>query len=354
MSLAAPPNIVAALQPALDRAHSLHRRSDLTIVSVICVNHCQWRNTARLVGQLHQSASVSQQQSNVLVVDNGSSATPLVARLASQVRLKRWRRNRGFARAVNAGCRATEGRWCLLLNPDMSVPPGFLDQVCRVAQTLERDRPRVGVVGFRLLNSDGTAQGSCGREPTFAGTLAGLLRGRAKRKCQTIHQTTGPVEVDWVTGCCLLVRRQCLDDLGGFDESFFLYYEDVDFCRRARLAGWQVLYDPSVWAVHHWPLHARAVPAALRVMTRHALLTYSARHWSGWSARLLGGLIWSEACLRRAWAWLTGRADDQQHFARLCRLIALLRAGRYFAARLELLRVARSLPAASAPQDGQR
>lgn len=354
MSLAAPPNIVAALQPALDRAHSLHRRSAVTIVSVICVNHCQWRNTARLVDQLQQSASVGQQQANILVVDNGSPVSPLMAGLAGQVRLKRWRRNRGFARAVNAGCRTADGRWCLLLNPDMSVPPGFLDQVCRVAQTLEREQPRVGVVGFRLLNSDGSPQGSCGREPTLARTLVGLLRGRANRKCQTVPKAAGVVEVDWVTGCCLLVRRQCLAELGGFDESYFLYYEDVDFCRRARLAGWQVLYDPSVWAVHHWPLHARAVPAALRVMTRHALLTYSARHWSGWSARLLAGLIGCEARLRGAWAWLMGRADDREQFARLRRIIDWLRAGRHFAAQLELLRVARSLPAASAPQDGQR
>jgi GT2 family glycosyltransferase len=105
-----------------------------------------------------------------------------------------------------------------------------------------------------------------------------------------------------VTGCCLLISRACFLDLGGMDERFFLYYEDVDLCRRARAKGWSVWFEPSLHAVHHNPLHDRAVPHHLRLVTRHSLLTYSARHWPGWQFHVLAGIVRLEAFVRRWWA----------------------------------------------------
>jgi cellulose synthase/poly-beta-1,6-N-acetylglucosamine synthase-like glycosyltransferase len=96
----------------------------------------------------------------------------------------------------------------------------------------------------------------------------------------------------------LLARRECLQELDGFDEDYFLYYEDADFCRRVKQAGWDVIYNPRIEVTHYHPLHTRQVPAPLRLMTRHALLMYGWKHWPRWQAMMLGGAIWLEAKLR--------------------------------------------------------
>src|SRR5262249_59330334 len=111
-----------------------------------------------------------------VVVDTHSPAAPVARRLRRWpgVSLRRWGRNRGFARAVNEGCRLSRGDWLLLLNPDMSVPQGFLDGVLALADRLAAEDPRTGIVGFQLRNSDDSRQYSSGPEPTLVRTLAGL------------------------------------------------------------------------------------------------------------------------------------------------------------------------------------
>ena len=320
---------------------------------VVVVNFCQWRNTARLVRQLRRSVAVRTGAAEIVVVDNHSPDHPLARRLArlEGVTVRRFGRNHGFAKAVNRGCRGGPGadsRWLLLLNPDVTVPDGFLDEVLA---TVDRD-PSVGVVGFRLLNPDGSPQASAGPFPTLPGTVAGLVRPRSRRKCR--HQPTpGRRPVGWVTGGCLLARRRCFDHLGGLDEGFFLYYEDVDFCRRAAAAGWTVWYDPALEVTHHWPLHARRVPPPLRLMTRHALLTYAAKHWSGWQAGALSVLVWAEAGLRQVWAAVRGDFDAARCHGDLRRLVGDLRRGRTVLARDRLRRAAAHLDPIAAEQDGR-
>jgi N-acetylglucosaminyl-diphospho-decaprenol L-rhamnosyltransferase len=323
-------------------------------LSVVIVNFRQWPNTARLARQLLASDSARRGAAEVVLVDNHSPAHPLAGRLRRRpgVSLRRLDRNRGFARGVNEGARLSRGQWLLLLNPDTSVPPGFLDNVLALTRRLPAEAPGVGVVGFRLLNGDGSPQGSCGRFPTLVNSLAGLALPRARRKCQPIR-AAGRRAVDWVTGCCLLVRRDCWRQLGGLDEDFFLYYEDVDFCRRARAAGWSVAYEPALSVTHHWPLHARPVSAVLRVMTRHALLTYARKHWRPRSAGLLARLIGLEARARQALAALRGRTDEGRLFGELRAMAADLGSGRAARARRRLLHAARgldTLPALAVPE----
>src|SRR5207248_1713807 len=128
---------------------------------------------------------------------------------------------------------------------------------------------------------------------------------------------------------CLLVRRECFDQLGGLDERFFLYYEDVDFCRRARAKGWSVWYEPGVRVTHHWPLHARRVPAPLRLMTRHALLTYARTHWPWWQARAMAGVVWLEATCRAAWAAIRGDLNSARLYSQLRGLASGVLRGRF-------------------------
>lgn len=323
-------------------------------LSVVVVNFCQWRNTARLARQLRRSVAVRAGLAEVVIVDNHSPFHPVVRRLKrlSGITVRRFSRNHGFARAVNRGCGIGKGRWVLLLNPDVTVPDGFLDDVLATVDRLAATDPKAGVLGFRMRNRDGSGQASSGPYPTLLNTVGGLFRPRSRRKCR--HQAAtarGPVA--WVTGGCLLVRRDCFARLGGLDESFFLYYEDVDFCRRAASAGWSVWYDPGLEVTHHWPLHARRVPAPLRLMTRHALLTYARKHWSRWQAGALAGLIWAEASLRQGWAAVRGDRDSARCHGELRRLVGDVCQGREPDARKRIRHAAAFLDPVAAEQDGK-
>jgi GT2 family glycosyltransferase len=269
----------------------------------------------------------------------------------------------GFARAVNRGVTETHALikpgfskepsdWVLLLNPDVTVGEGFLDDLLNAVDRITASDPRVGVVGCRLKNPDGSPQASSGSFPTLFSTIRGLFLPRSRRKCS--HRPEGvPQSVDWVTGGCLLVRRECFQQLNGLDDSFFLYYEDVDFCRRAAQGGWTVWFDPSLEITHHWPLHVRRVPAPLRLMTRHALLTYARKHWSRWRSTLMSGLVWTEAGLRQVGAAVTGNWDASRCYGQLRRLVGDLAAGRDRDVRRRIRHAAAFLDPIAAEQDGR-
>jgi N-acetylglucosaminyl-diphospho-decaprenol L-rhamnosyltransferase len=332
------PHIPAAIpQPRLLQAPARAPR-----VSVVMVNYRQWPSTAALVGQLLDAESARRGEIEVVVVDNHSPPHRLLSRLRRRagVSLRRWGRNRGFARAVNEGCRLSRGEWFLLLNPDVTVPEGFVEGVLALADELAAD-PRAGVVGFQLRNCDGTRQLSAGPFPTLAGTLAGLALPRARRKYQA-QRGRQRRPVDWVTGCCLLLRRDCVHDIGGLDEDFFLYYEDVDLCRRAQARGWSVWYEPALRVTHHQPLHGRRVSPLLRLITRHSLLTYAARHWPRWQLRLLAGVVRVEAWGRRLLARWKGRTEDAKVFRALGQMAADLGRGDERRARRRLHRRVRT------------
>jgi N-acetylglucosaminyl-diphospho-decaprenol L-rhamnosyltransferase len=313
---------------------------DVPRLSIVIVNYCEWQSTAALVRQLLRAPATRRGLAEVVVVDNHSPSHPLVRRLRRlpSVSLRRWRRNHGFARAANEGCRLSQGDWVLLLNPDVTLAPDFLDQALALIEEMAGQEPRAGVIGVQLRNSDGTAQLSAGPFPTLTGSLARLALPRHRRKYHAL-QPARRARVPWVTGCCLLLRKQCLQEMNGFDEEFFLYYEDVDFCRRALGKHWSVWYEPRLHAVHHQPLHTRTVPSHLRLITRHALLTYSTRHWPAWQSQVLAGMVRLEARLRRTWANWRGDAQAADHFQHLEALARELASGNRAAARRRLRRI---------------
>jgi GT2 family glycosyltransferase len=317
-------------------------RREAATLSVVVVNYRQWELTARLVAQLGSSASARSGSSEIVLVDNHSPRHRLLGKLRrlEGVSLRRWGRNRGFARAANEGVRLSQGAWVLLLNPDVSVPTGFLDSVQDLIARLDREEPRTGIVGLGVRDGSGRRQPSTGPFPTLLGTLARLVLPRRWRKYDLVaarsHQP-----IDWVSGCCLLVRRQVLDELGGLDPSFFLYYEDVDLCLRARQRGWHVRHETGVCAVHHHPLHGRAVSPFLRLLARHALLQYASLHWPGWQGRLLARIVRLEAWLRKRLARWRGEDETANWMRRLSRIAADMQGGRITQARRRLDRAVR-------------
>jgi N-acetylglucosaminyl-diphospho-decaprenol L-rhamnosyltransferase len=298
-------------------------------LSVIIVNYCQWESTVKLVRQILQTAPARRGAVEVVVVDNHSPWHPLAARLRRWrgVSLRRWGRNRGYARAVNEGCRLSRGHWLLVLNSDLTLTEGFLAGALTIANQMSSHEERAGIVGFQLLNEDGSGQLSTGFFPTLATTLVGLMRPRGCRKYVLPRGAAQRCRVPWVSGCCLLLRRECAQELGGFDESFFLYYEDVDLCRRARAKGWSVWFEPALRAVHHHPLHRRPVPPGLRLITRHSLLTYGQYHWPDWQFALLTSIVRVEAWARRLIAYWNSDERGARLFTATGRLARELRHG---------------------------
>ncbi len=323
-------------------------------LSVVIVNFCQWKNTSRLTRQLRRCEAIRRGAAEVVIVDNHSPKNSLAKSLAklSGVSVVHFGKNYGFAKAVNRGSNLSRGEWVLLLNPDVTVPEGFLDEVLEAAQRFPAVDPNAGVIGFQLRNRDGSKQASSGVFPTLGRTIAGLVLPRSRRRCQ--HQSLmGRQPVPWVTGGCLLVRRDCFEHVRGLDETFFLYYEDVDFCQRARSAGWSVWYEPDLRVTHHFPLHARKVPAPLRLVTRHALLTYARKHWSKWQAKLLCGIVWTEALAREKLARRRKNPAAAECFRQLRGLVGDIYHGREREARDRIRYAAYFLGAVAAENDGK-
>lgn len=332
----------ASLTPVLRPARQARKALRAPELSVVIVNYRQWQDTLALVRQLRRSPALRDGAAEVLVVDNHSPPDPAVRRLRRCPGVSLWRsgHNAGFAAGANRGCRLSRGRWVLLLNPDTSVPADFLDRAIALAESLAAAEPSAGVVGFGLRNTDGSPQHSFGPFPTLFGSLARLLLPRWRRKYHAVTPARR-CRVPWLTGCCLLVRRDCYEQLGGFDEDFFLYYEDVDLCRRAGEQGWSVWYEPALTITHHRPLHARRVPPHLRLFTRHASLTYAHKHWPGWHARGLARLVGAAAWLRRHLAARRGDAEAAEAFATLGAVAAEMADDRPGAARRRLDRFVR-------------
>ncbi len=298
-------------------------------LSVVIVNYDSWPDIHRLVSTLSDCPSVRDGRAEVLVIDNDSPGEPPEELNATPrgIRLIRREENGGFAVGVNAGWRASRAPWLLVLNPDVVPGPGFLPQVLdRVGRYAGRPQGEPGLVGFGLCNPDGSPQPSVGPFPTLFRTAWEQLIPRSRRKYQadwTIRRTG----VAWVTGACVLINARMLDDVGGMDEDFFLYYEEVALCRSARDRGWSIEYDPDVSVVHLRPLQNRAISPKMRVVTRHSKLLYFRKHLPRWQFLTLCGIVGWEAAIRGAWSKRLGRREEAESWTAVAGVTRRLRDG---------------------------
>jgi N-acetylglucosaminyl-diphospho-decaprenol L-rhamnosyltransferase len=272
----------------------------------------------------------------LVLVDNAShdGTADRVAERHPWVRLVRSPLNLGFAAANNLAAGQARGRLLLLLNPDALPEPGCLAR----GLALMDQHPDVGLAGARLLAEDGRPQPSARMFPTLAqeaivlsGLAARFPRSRwLGRLDRTWADPAQPAAVDWVPGAFALVRHPLFRQLGGFDERYFLYYEEVDLCRRIGAAGGRVHYWPELRVRHVGGASARTVAGAALARcgaqltlwrARSGLLYYRRHH--GWPT------AWAVNRLERGWHALRGwraarrgQAAKAAESAQLCQLLA--------------------------------
>jgi len=193
----------------------------------------------------------------IVVVDNASEdgSPDMVEAEFPEVNLIRLPNNTGFSGGNNVCFEGLTADYALLLNSDAFCAPGSLDILIAFADSV----PDAGIIGPKVLNPDGTIQYSCRRFPTFAaGVFRNVYLGRLfpsnKPAADYLMQDfdhASVLDVDWVSGCAMLIRRTCLQEIGPLDDkTFFMYCEDMDWCLRAHQAGWRVLYFPDAVITH--------------------------------------------------------------------------------------------------------
>jgi GT2 family glycosyltransferase len=219
------------------------------------------------------------------------------------------RRRRGKADNDTELLQRARGHFALLLNEDSELLPGATEAL----RTAMMDHPKAGAAGARLLRPDGRHQPSAWRFPTPLTALAGALLLHRRYTVQSTGDATR--EVHWAQSAALLVRRGAAKEIGWFDSDFFVYSDEVDFCKRLRDAGWPTLYVPSARAVHHEQLSTGAVPERRIVELSRNRDRYMRKHHtraSAWAVRWL--TAWTYAM--RAGAALVLRGHDPRRYWR--------------------------------------
>lgn len=227
-------------------------------VSILIVS---W-NVRALLSQCLQSLASSNPEARTLnveivVVDNASRDGTLEMLRAEfpAVRVIANTANVGFPRANNQALALAQGRYLFLLNPDTALRAGALQTLYEYAEA----HPRVGILGPQLLYGDGTRQSSRRRFPTLATAFLESTklqqwfpRNRVLTHYYMLDTRDDAIQaVDWLNGAALFVRRAVYEQIGGLDETFFMYSEELDWCYRAKRAGWQIVYLPTAQVVHH-------------------------------------------------------------------------------------------------------
>lgn len=241
---------------------------------------------------------------DVVVVDNASRDGSARGAKDGQPRMRLIENatNRGLSAAWNQGAAETDAPWILFLNPDAEIWDGDLASFVKVGE----GRPRVAVLGPVVRNADGTIYASGRAFPSVGQAVGHAFLGPvapANRYTRSYRQTDwdrrSQREVDWVSGACMLVRRNAFDEIGRFDEAFWLYGEELDLCTRLRGAGWRVLFTPELEILHEGGV-STGRSRRTHVMHSSSIYRYYRKH------RARG---WRRATLPAAWLALRARAE---------------------------------------------
>jgi N-acetylglucosaminyl-diphospho-decaprenol L-rhamnosyltransferase len=262
-------------------------------VSIVILN---WNTRDLLVRCLSDvNQAIGGLDAEVLVVDNASSdgSQALVRERFPQVKLVANRENAGFAKGNNQGLTISNGRYALLLNSDAFASPGAIQAMVKLADS----QPRAGIVGAQLINADGSFQASytpfpnLWRELLILSGLGRLMYGRWYPS-RGPEEDKGPQIVDYVEGACLLVRRKAFEEVGGLDEAYFMYAEEVDWCYTMRAKGWQVWYQPAAKVTHLGGGSSRNRPFQREADLYRSRVRFFRKHYGDAAAWLLKAQIY--------------------------------------------------------------
>lgn len=249
----------------------------------------------------------------VVVVDNASTDDSLAALRAAghAARIIPAGANRGYATAANIGIAATRAPVVAVCNPDLELRPGtagaFIDRLAA--------EPDLGAVGPQVRNPDGSVYPSARCIPNIRDAvghgLLGFVRpdNRFTRRYRQLDLDPDVArDVDWVSGAAIWLRRVAVGGIGGWDEGFFMYVEDVDLCWRLRRAGWRIAYDPAGMVVHRQGVSTDQTPYRMIIEHHRSLWRFARKRWRGVRSVLLvpaGAYLLGRgalALLDRAWA----------------------------------------------------
>lgn len=299
---------------------------DLTVIIV------SW-NVRELLRRCLESLALARGTMDVIVVDNASTdgSPEMVSTDFPHVRLVRNDENRGFAAANNQGLGLSQGRTLLLLNPDTEVVG---DALAKMVSHMDA-YPEVGALGPQLRYPDGSLQSSRRRFPSLSTALVESTvvqewwkDNRILRRYYMSDTSDDAIQpVDWVVGACLLVRREAYEQAGGLDEGFFMYSEEMDWCRRIKDAGWEIVYLPTATVIHHEGRSSEQVIAERHIRFQCSKVRYFRKHhgaFQGGALRwfLLATYVYQWA--REGAKWLVGhkrllRAERMQAYRQVLR-----------------------------------
>jgi len=237
-------------------------------------------------------ADTSAGPAEVVVVDNASNDDSLAVLRDRRpdVAIVDTGANLGYAAAANRGIGATTGPVVAVCNPDLRVEPGT---AAALVGRLEAE-PDLGAVGPRVLEPDGTVYPSARRLPTTLDAAGHGALGRlwprnpfTRRYRELDADPSVARDVDWVSGAAVWLRRAALEQIGGWDERYFMYVEDVDLCWALRRAEWRVAYEPGGTVVHVQGVSTDRHPYRMIVAHHRSLLRFAKKRWHGWRRVLL-------------------------------------------------------------------
>ena len=258
----------------------------------------------------------------VIVVDSASQdgSAQMVEREFPQVHLLASRDNLGYTGGNNLGAQKAQGRYLLILNSDTEIVQDALQQLIAYLDT----HPTIGVVGPQLLYPDGSTQSSRRRFPNLAiGFLAGTPLGTQRfgddkrmRWYYMADQQDDVVQpVDWLVGAALMIRRQAWEQVGPLDSRFFMYSEELDWCRRCRDTGWDIHYLPSAQIIHHEQASSKQVGATTWMRTYRSRIIYFDKYYGPvWAAaiRLFLSANFAYLLAVESAFWLIGRRPESR------------------------------------------
>jgi GT2 family glycosyltransferase len=260
-------------------------------LSVVIVNWNSGALLRRCLVSLREALANAQQDYEIIVVDNASQDDSLNACAdIGNVVVVQTGDNMGFGRACNAGAREAHGRNLIFLNPDCEIRPGSVERCLA-----ELRQPEVGVCGMSLVDERGTVWRTCHRFPSFVNFLYRIfgfhvLFNRLGDGAMTSWDHSQDADVDHVIGAFYGMRRDVFQSVGGFDERFFLYLEDLDLSLRVRRAGYRVRFLAAPASFHVGGGVSRTVKARRVFYATRSRIVYAYKHFPRWQANIHLGL----------------------------------------------------------------